>query len=462
MRFIPASPLRAMPLVAMLAAAPALAEPASTDIAQLLQGMQERLSRLEARNAELERRLADSSPAKGEALQARVEDLENEVVALQKRPDPLERFDGVSVGASLTMVAQRAVSGTTTGKDESQANYRADVEVELPGGAIGDAEGRIFAHFRLGQGNGLGSTSPTLTGAVNSTAFELAGPGIPEDATALLAQAWYQLDIPVGAADGTLGRMEVTVGKLDPFVFFDGNNLADDESEAFLNNVFVHNPLLDAGGDVGVDSYGFTPGLRLAYVNDVNGKNQWGASVGVFGSGNGATFSNSFNSPFVIGQVEYSGEVLGGRDGAYRLYAWRNGRSLALDGVTEEAHAGWGVSLDQQVTDDLGVFARYGHSSEGQVGFDQAFTLGGQWSGAGWGRADDRLGFALGVLKTSSEYQAANPGFSGTEKQAELFYVWQANDQFHLSPSVQWIGRPGGDPTVKDITVVGLRAKVSY
>jgi hypothetical protein len=465
MRSIPASCLRALPLLTALATAPALAEPVSADIAQLLQGMQARLSKLEARNAELERRLADAAPAaRDEALKARVEDLEHEVLAISRKPDPLERFEGLSAGASLTMVAQRATGGTTTGRDESQFNYRADVEVEMPAGEIGDAAGRLFAHFRLGQGNGLANLPGTLTGTTNSTAFELAGPGIPDDSTALLAQAWYQLDIPVGAAEGTLGRVEVTVGKIDPFVFFDGNNLADDESEAFLNNVFVHNPLLDSGGDVGVDAYGFTPGVRVAYVNDVNGKNQWGASLGVFGSGNGATFSNSFNSPFVIGQMEYNGEALGGRDGSYRFYAWNNGRGTDQTGVNPnpEKHSGWGLSLDQQVTDSLGLFTRVGLSTRGRVNFDEAFTLGGQLSGEGWGRADDRIGIAIGLLNTSSEYQAANPGFSGAEKQAELFYVWQFNEQFHLSPSVQWIGRPGGDPAADNITVVGLRAKATY
>ena len=453
---------RLLPLAVALAASPAFAaEPVSADLAALVQQLQERLTRLEARNAELEKRLTDGSDSK--ALAARVEDVENEVVALRKKPDLLEKFEGIGVGASLTMVAQRALSGTTTGKDESDFNYRADVEVDLPGGSIGDAEGRFFAHFRLGQGTSFSSLNPTLTGAVNSTAFELGNGGATaaDDSVALLAQAWYQLDIPVGGASGDLGRMEVTVGKIDPFVFFDGNNLADDESEAFLNNVFVHNPLLDSGGDAGVDAYGFTPGVRVAYIGDVNGSNNWGASLGVFGSGPGSTFDKSFSKPFIIGQVEYNGKAWAGMPGSYRLYAWNNGRAADLTGA-EERHAGWGVSLDQQVAEHLSLFSRIGFSTKGQVGFDRAFTLGGQLSGAGWGRENDRLGLAFGLLKTSDEYQLANPGFSGSEKNVELFYAWQLNEQVHIAPSLQWIGRPGGDPAAKNVSVIGVRAKVSY
>ena len=454
--------LRRLPLLAALACPAASgADPASAEMAALLQQLQERLTRLEQRNADLEKRLAEGGDAK--AMAARVEDVENEVLALRKQPQPFASLEGLSAGASLTMVAQRAMSGTTTGRDESDFNYRADVEVEMPAGSIGDAEGRLFAHFRLGQGTGFSKLNPTLTGAVNSTAFELGNGGVAaaDDSVALLAQAWYQLDIPVGGKTGDLGRVEITVGKIDPFVFFDQNNLADDESEAFLNNVFVHNPLLDSGGDAGVDAYGFTPGLRLAYVGDVNGADNWGVSLGVFGSGPGASFDTSFSQPFVIGQVEYKGKALLGKPGAYRLYAWNNGRASDLTGAPER-HSGWGLSLDQQVSEHLSLFSRVGLSGQGQVGFDRAFTLGGQLSGAGWGREKDRLGLAFGLLKTSDEYQVANPGFSGSEKNVELFYAWQLNDQVHIAPSVQWIGRPGGDPAAKDVTVLGLRAKVAY
>ena len=467
MRITSARPRRAptprlLPLLATLACQSAFAaDPLPADLAALVQQMQERLTRLEQRNADLEKRLAEGGDAK--AMAARVEDVENEVLALRKQPKPFASLEGLTAGASLTMVGQRALSGTTTGRDESDFSYRADVEVEMPAGSIGDAEGKLFAHFRLGQGTGFSKLNPTLTGAVNSTAFELGNGGVAaaDDSVALLAQAWYQLDIPVGGKSGDLGRVEVTVGKIDPFVFFDQNNLADDESEAFLNNVFVHNPLLDSGGDAGVDAYGFTPGLRVAYVSDVNGANTWGVSLGVFGSGPGASFDTSFSKPFVIGQVEYNGKAWANLPGAYRLYAWNNGRASDLTGGTER-HGGWGLSLDQQVAEHLSLFSRIGFSGKGQAAFDRAFTLGGQLSGAGWGREKDRLGLAFGLLRTRDEYQLANPGFSGSEENVELFYAWQLNDQVHIAPSLQWIGRPGGDPAAKDVAVVGVRAKVAY
>lgn len=448
--------LRALPLLAAFTCPAALAEPSAADITRLLQNMQERLATLEARNAELDKRLADAG--KAAALAARVEDVENELVALRKQPDPLARLSGITAGASMTVVGQDASGGGLTGAG-SQLSTRYDVEVELPGGSIGAAEGKLFAHFRGGDGAGISAPSYS---SLNATAFG-------NQNSPVLMQAWYQLDIPVGADNGNLGRIEATVGKIDPFGFFDGNNVSDDESEGFLNLAFVHNPLLDAGGDIGVGQHGTSPGLRLAYVSDINGGDHVTASLGVFGTGTGANYTGTFHKPFSIAQLEYNGKVMG-LEGSYRAYAWNN--SQAFDRVndldangafddTPEKHTGWGVSLDQQVTDSATLFARYGRSSRGTMAFDRAVTLGGQLAGAAWGRPDDRVGLAFGWLPSSKEMKAANAGF-GTERETELFYVWQANEHVHLTPSVQWIDHPGGNPNLKDVTVLGLRMKASY
>ncbi|KAF0099190.1 MAG: hypothetical protein FD187_2911 [bacterium] len=108
--------LRALPLILALAAPPVFASE-TADVAALLKQMQERLTRLDQRNAELEQRLAQS---------------------------PAPAADGAKLAA------------------------RVDVKVELPLGAIGDAQGKLFAHFRAAFGDESGMD---------------------------LMQAWYQLDI---------------------------------------------------------------------------------------------------------------------------------------------------------------------------------------------------------------------------------------------------------------------------
>jgi hypothetical protein len=457
---------RALPLLALVAslsASPAFAtetaQLAAVDVAQLLQAMQERLTRLEARNAELERRLAE--PVKlPEAIGTRLDEVENEVLALSKKPDPLAKFDGISVGASLLMVAQHAKGGAVSA---TELSTRADVEVELPGGSIGNAEGRIFAHFRAGDGDGVdgAATPPGTFATANATVFG-------NQASPVLMQAWYQIDIPVGAASGNLGRVELTAGKIDPFGFFDGNNIADDETEGFMNLAFVHNPLLDAGGDIGVGTHGASPGVRVAYVSDINGGNNITASLGVFGAGSGADYLDTFTKPLAIAQLEYAGKTWPGLDGAYRLYAWNNGRAgdqinaLDVNGdpTLEEEHSGWGISVDQQISSNVTLFARYGHSSQGNLNFDRAYTLGGQLAGSAWGRENDRIGMSFGALRTSDAYENSGSG-SGSEKIYELFYAWQANDSLQVTPSLQFIDNPSGTGA-DDLTVWGLRAKLAY
>ncbi len=400
-----------------------------------------------------------------------------EEVVQALRSAPGETLEGVNVSSALLLTGQRAARGTADGAAEHAVNTRADLELELPAGRVGNAEGRLFAHVRAGHGSGLENLNPTLTGAVNSTPFAT-GTG---KATATLAQLWYQLDIPVGAPqDRAAGHVALTVGKIDPFVFFDQNNYADDESEAFLDNVFVHNPLLDSGGDVGGDAYGFAPGVRLAYFGTVgDAERKWGLSVGLFGAGPGVSFDRRPGDPFAIVQAEYSGPALDGLDGAYRLYAWRNARATPFNNAAdaaEETHAGWGFSADQQVASHAGVFVRYGHATRGRASFDRAFTLGLQVSGVLWGREDDVLGVAHGWLHASRAFRTDAPALDadadgtpdfgyapqGTERQTEMFYNWRFNAHLMVSPDIQWLHNPAADRTAESILVWGIRLKAAF
>lgn len=157
--------------------------------------------------------------------------------------------EGLVLEGSLTVVSQTV--DQSAGANDSQLTNRVDVTAEMPAGKIGTAEGKLFAHIRAGNEAAAGNDAYATS---NATAFDVPG--------AVLLQGWYQLDIPVG---GEGNKAELTLGKIDPFGFFDGNALSDDETEGFLNLAFVHNPLLDVGGDVEPGAHGASPGVRLAY-----------------------------------------------------------------------------------------------------------------------------------------------------------------------------------------------------
>jgi high affinity Mn2+ porin len=442
----------------------------------------ERIKRLEKKNEDLEKALEGARLSEEEPeLATRLKAVEFQTLAMQKQARLIESLEGITAGVAFTTVAQHASGAATTdGSSESQWNYRADVSVSLPGGELGNAEGKLFAHFRMGQGDGLTRILPTF-GGVNATGFHVQGVRPDDDATVLLAQAWYQLDVPLplgGFKPRSRETFTFNFGKMDPFLFFDQNAIADDETRRFLDTAFVHNPLLDAGGDVGVDGFGFTPGLRFAYRNETERPLAWGASLGVFGAGGGAQFSNSFEKPFVIAQLETTRKFFGGLAGNYRLYAWRNGQATpyanAADAATE-VHSGWGLSADQRVGDATTLFGRYGHQIRGKVRFDRALTLGAEWRGERWNRGADAVGVAVGQLRTSSDFRGAAPtldadgdgtpdfGYaaSGAERLLELYYRWRVYDKFEVSPDWQYISRPAGNGD-ESMNLIGLRAQVTF
>jgi len=451
---------------------------ASDDMKALLaevKRLADRVEALEKNNKELEQSLASERLSEKEPeIATRLKAVEFQTLSMQKQARQIEALEGISVGASLTGVAQRANRGGVAGgtSRQSRANYRGDVSVTLPGGSMGDIEGSIFTHVRFGQGDGLG-LRPTYTSTANTTAFQVSGVSDADSSFAVLAQAWYQLKVPLprgGVPAQSKEHVHLTFGKIDPFVFFDQNAAADDESTRFLNNAFVHNPLLDSGGDVGADRYGFAPGAIVQYANEHDKSRTWGLSLGAFGSGPGADFSGSLGNPYVIAQADTTWRI-NHLPGNYRAYLWTNGRGLGYDGV-ERRHNGVGVSVDQKVADYVTLFGRYGHQIAGKVRFDRAVTFGTEIAGNGWGRAADSVGLAAGYLRTSSDYHRDSPTLdldgdglpdpvaSGWERNYELYYRFKVNSHLELTPDFQIIQRPGGDGDAPTVKVFGLRAKI--
>ncbi|MBK7136309.1 MAG: carbohydrate porin [Rhodocyclales bacterium] len=454
-------------------AGPAVANDDMKAVLAEMKRLADRVEALERQNKDLEKSLATERLSEKEPeIATRLKAVEFQTLSMQKQARQIEALEGISVGASITGVGQRANRDGVAGfaSRQSRANYRGDVSVTLPGGEMGDIEGKIFTHFRFGQGNGVG-LRPTYTSTPNTTAFETnAG---PDDSFAILAQAWYQLKVPLprdGIKANSREHLHLTAGKIDSFVFFDQNAAADDESSKFLNNVFVHNPLLDSGGDIRADAYGFAPGAILQYVNEHDKSRAWGLSLGAFGSGPGANFSGSLGDPYVIAQADTTWRI-NHLPGNYRAYLWTNGRGLGYDGV-ERRHNGVGVSVDQKVADYVTLFGRYGHQIAGKVRFDRALTFGTEIAGNGWGRAADSVGLAAGYLRTSSDYHRDSPTLdldgdgltdpvaSGWERNYELYYRFKVNSHLELTPDFQIIQRPGGDGGAPTVKVLGLRAKI--
>lgn len=437
----------------------------------------DRVKALEENNARLEFSLSSDNISENEPeLASRLKAVEAQALDMQKSSKVVESLEGIKAGASFTSVWQKP-SGLAN--DESKVNYRADVTVGMPAGEIGNATGSLFGHFRIGQGIGVAEQMTAFSGP-NASAFQLGSALEPDTSAVMLAEAWYQLDIPLpldGFKPQSKQLLTLNFGKMDPFVFFDQNTAGDDESRQFLSSMFVHNALLDnpLAANVGADGYGFSPGVRVAWFNEANKPDTYQLSLGVFGSGPGAAFGESFKSPFVIAQAETATRYFGER-GNYRLMLWSNGQAPTYVADELKSHHGIGLNFDQRADDYTTLFGRYGRAWGNHLPFDQTLSLGAEFGGSYWSRAGDAIGIAVGINRTSSDFRRdaltldadsdgnADYGFRarGSEKVFEAYYRYRLNAQFELTPDIQWIGDPAGDQAASSVTILGLRAQIVY
>src|SRR5574343_786320 len=483
---------------ALVAAGLALPAVAGSKETELLEKLAARLEKLEARNADLEKQVKElkgesdavaaglDSPRLSESepeLTVRLKAVEKDQLNMKKAAKIAESLDGIKVSASLATVAQKA-GGLPDGVENgtSQLNYRADVSVELPLKPVGDIDHKLFAHLRMGQGLGLNAAFSNLghfASAPNALAFRASGSS-PDDSVTILGQAWYQAAIPLpflGFKPYSRETLEVTFGKMDIFGFFDQNKAAGDETKQFLNSVFVHNPLLDAGREVGVDANGFQPGFVVSYKNWFNRPEPWKLSLGVFGAGQrGANYQRSLSSPLVMAQAEKQLKLFGGLTGNYRLYAWNRSEGTDFNGTVAK-HTGVGGSVDQRVGDGVTVFGRYGKLINGQLPFNHAVTAGAEINGSYWGRAADAIGIAGAWLESGKAYRNSTvtawlddaqtqTAFTftprGAEKLAEIYYRLRIAPQFELTPDFQYVVNGGGNTNGKSVKVFALRANIAY
>ncbi|MCG2579101.1 carbohydrate porin [Dechloromonas sp. XY25] len=481
---------------ALVAAGLALPALAASDSA-MLQKLMERMERLEARNAELEKEVKElkgentkvaqslDSPRLSEdepELTVRLKAVEKDQLNMKKAQKIAEALDGIKVGASLATVGQKAY-GLPDGLENgpSQLNYRADVSVELPLKPVGDIDHKLFAHLRMGQGLGLNAAFSNLghfASAPNALAFRASGAS-PDDSVTILGQAWYQASIPLpflGFKPYSRETLELTFGKMDIFGFFDQNKGGGDESKQFLNSVFVHNPLLDAGGEVGVDANGFQPGFVASYLNWFDKPQPWRISIGLFGAGDrGSNYQRSLSSPLLMVQAEKQMRF-DGLLGNYRIYGWNRSQGTDWDG-NQSKHTGIGVSIDQRIGDGITVFGRYGKMIKGELPFNQAATVGAEFSGGYWNRGADAIGIASAWLQSGKGYRTtpqnawlddahtmAAYAFTpqGAEKVTEIYYRYRLSPQFELSPDFQYVTNGGGNADAKSVKVFAVRANIAY
>jgi hypothetical protein len=218
-------------------------------------------------------------------------------------------------------------------------------------------------------------------------------------------------------------RLVLTVGKLAVTDIFDLNAYSHDPRSQFL----TWSSLASGPYDFVADAQGYTWGGALEYVHD-----DWSVRAGRF---IGPKEPNGQDLNFAIWrfhgdqmELEHRHEIAG-QAGAVRVLAWRNledmGRfSDAIDyaqrygGVPDVANVrsphvkhGWGLHVEQALSDNVGGFARYGWA-DGQTEVysfeevDRSAQLGVAFKGSMWQREGDGAGLLLVRNGLSSAHRA--------------------------------------------------------
>jgi carbohydrate-selective porin OprB len=200
-------------------------------------------------------------------------------------------------------------------------------------------------------------------------------------------------------------------------------------------------------------------------------------TIGAF-EGNG-DYADSFDKPFSMAEINFKFKPAD-REGNYRVYYWnRQGRDSSANtanpadtDLLKAKNSGVGFSIDQVVTDAVGVWLRAGVQREKVAQFDRHISGGVNITGEIFGRGNDTIGLGYGMTLMGKDYKdykkGVSPGFhSGTEHYLELYYnilVAGApqNKGFHISPDIQYVMNPGGDANEKNILVYGIRLQTFF
>jgi carbohydrate-selective porin OprB len=228
-------------------------------------------------------------------------------------------------------------------------------------------------------------------------------------------------------------RLRLVVGKIDLTNYFDSNTVANDETTQFITSAFVNNPTLE----VPVNG----PGL-LAFFDTRKGLT---IGLGLQSLDNSGT--NITDDIYGIAEIGYRSHFFFEQEGIYRLWGRTKGGM--------ENNNGFGVSIDQNLSTRLTAFARYG-ANESEV--DDA-TIASAWS-AGlrlrspfFSRVNDEVAFAFGMLDVVD---------GDEESAAELYYKFQVNDQFAITPSFQVVFDPAGRGSNDTASVIGIRTQLEF
>jgi len=280
------------------------------------------------------------------------------------------------------------------------------------------------------------------------------------------------------------------IGKYGMADFFDGNTFSHDPRTQFMNWALMDN----GAWDYPANTRGYVLGLytelgqpdwtlrfALTMVTTTPNGAVWDTKI-AHANTQTMEYERRYEIDGQKGTVRVLGFLNNGKFGNYDEAIAQNPKAPNVD--TTEAYGrhkyGFGISADQYLTKDFGVFAKVSYN-DGQnetwffTEIDRSLTFGGDLKGTSWKRADDDLGLAFIVDELSSEHRdyLADGGYGfiigdgrlnySPEMVAELYYNINAfQKKFFLTPDYQFILHPAYNADRGPVNVFSLRAHVEF
>jgi len=282
-------------------------------------------------------------------------------------------------------------------------------------------------------------------------------------------------------------RVTITAGKFGAWDIFDDNRYAHDPRTQFLNWALV-----GAGAyDYVADARGWTNGVAIEWEDGT-----WGVRTGVFQQPR--RVNGLFLDPGILrawqalAQLDHF-HTIGGRPGAVRLIGgisrarlnqwgelFRNGfESFEQNPSGYRTKLNAAINLEQELTDDLGVFARISWNDGRTQNWsfteqDRAISGGLSLRGLRWERPEDTVGLGTNVGWISAgrrQYlEAGGIGFIvgdgrlnyAPEWITEAYYDARVAPGTNLAVNWQLVVNPGYNQDRGPVNIFALRARVAF
>ena len=261
-------------------------------------------------------------------------------------------------------------------------------------------------------------------------------------------------------------RFEIRIGKMSVPDTFDVNSVGSDSHLQFVNWTIDNN----GAWDYAADTRGYTVGGILEYDDRV-----WSARYGIFAM---PVIANGIDLDWAISRASgqnWEWELRKGllspwqkkkRVGAIRVLSYLNhahmGDYLAsvneyLDGTTSTPEItatekfgavkyGFGLNTEQEVTDSLRLFGRFGwnedkHESFAYTEVGQTVEFGGDYAGHNWHRANDKVGvaFVSNAIKRDHQNYLHNGGLGFLLGDGGLTYAREDITEWYYNAHI-WRG----------------------